>query len=121
MISIELDREAAIAVLQLQGELREKDFDLITKVIDPYIIEHGKLNGLIINTKDFPGWNFLGAMVEHFKFVKSHEKKLTHVALVTDSPIGDLMGILAKFFVSADVKHFDYDEFTKAQEWILEK
>ncbi|WP_299878019.1 STAS/SEC14 domain-containing protein [uncultured Cocleimonas sp.] len=120
MFSIELDRESAIAVLQLQGELREKDFESIAEVIDPYILEKGKLNGLIINTKDFPGWESFGAMVEHFKFVKDHEKKLTHVALVTDSAIGDLVEIFAKYFVSAKVKHFDYDEFTKAEAWIEE-
>ncbi len=121
MLSIELDRESAIAVLQLQGELREKDFDVIASVIDPYILEHGKLNGLIINTKNFPSWDSLGAMVEHFKFVKSHEKKLTHVAFVTDSAIGDLAAIFAKYFVSAKIKHFDYHEFTQAEDWILGK
>ncbi len=121
MLSIELDRESAIAVLQLQGELREKDFDAIASVIDPYISEHGKLNGLIINTKDFPGWESFGAMIKHFKFVKNHEKKLTHVALVTDSAIGDLAEIFAKYFVSAKIKHFDFNQFTQAEEWILGK
>ena len=121
MISIELDRVSAIAVLQLQGEIRGKDFDAVASVIDPYILEHGKLNGLIINTKDFPGWDSLGAMVEHFKFVKKHEKELTHIAFVTDSAIGDLAAIFAKYFISAQIKHFDYNEFTQAEDWILGK
>ena len=121
MLSIELDRESAIAVLQLHSELREKDFDAIAKVIDPYILEHGKLNGLIINTKDFPGWESFGAMVEHFKFVKNHEKKLTHVALVTDSALGDLVEIFGKYFISAKIKHFDFNQFTHAEDWILGK
>lgn len=116
-----MDRESSIAVLQLQGELREKDFDVIASVIDPYIEEHGRLNGLIINTKDFPGWESFGAMAKHFKFVKNHEKKLTHVALVTDSAIGDLAAIFAKYFVSAKIKHFDFNDFTKAEDWIMSK
>lgn len=119
MLSIEMDRESAIAVLQLHGELREKDFDTISNIIDPYIEEHGKLNGLIINTKDFPGWESFGALIKHFKFVKDHQKKITHVALVTDSAIVDFAEKFAKYFISAEVKHFDFSDFTQAEDWIL--
>ncbi len=121
MFGIELDRESAIAVVEINGELREKDFDSIASVIDPYIKEHGKLNGLIINTKEFPGWESFGAMIKHFKFVKSHEKELSKVALVTDSAIGGLAEIFAKHFVSASIKHFDFNEFTAAEDWIMDK
>ena len=77
MFGIELDRESAVAVVEIQGELRVKDFDSIASVIDPYIKEHGKLNGLIINTEEFPGWESFAAMIKHFKFVKSHEKEIS--------------------------------------------
>ena len=119
MLHIELDRESGIAVLEPNGVLTEQDFELATKLLDPYIKEHGKLNGMIINSREFPGWNSFGAMLEHFKFVKEHEQKLSHVAIVTDSYIANLAELLAEHFIAAKVKRFPFDEFTTAVEWIM--
>ena len=121
MLNIEMDRKSAIAILEPGGELTESDFDLVASVIDPYIKEHGKLNGIIINTRDFPGWDSFAAMIRHFKFVKNHEKKISHIAIVTDSPIAGLAEVIAAQFISASIKLFPYDEFTTAKSWILGK
>ena len=56
---------------------------------------------------------------QHFKFVKEHHKKVRHVALVTDSVLGDFGEKVADHFVSAEIKHFAFDELTNAQSWIL--
>lgn len=120
MLNIELDREAGLAIVQPEGALSEGDFDVVASVIDPYLEEHGKLSGLIIYTKDFPGWESFGAMLKHFKFVKGHQQKLSHVALVTDSKIGNVAETIAGHFVSADVKHFPYSQFDDAKSWILD-
>ena len=119
MLNIELDRNSAIAILEPGGELTESDFDLVASVIDPYIKEHGKLNGIIINTREFPGWDSFGAMIKHFKFVKDHEKKISHIAIVTDSPIAGLAEIIASHFISASIKLFPFDEFNTATNWIV--
>lgn len=120
MLSIELDQDSSIAVLEPSGKLTMHDFEVATSMIDPYIKEHGKLNGLIINSREFPGWDSFGAMLEHFKFVKDHEQKLSHIAIVTDSYIANLAEIIASHFITAKVKHFPFDEFTTAKSWILE-
>lgn len=119
MLNIELDRESAIAVLEPSGVLTEHDFDVVGSVIDPYIKEHGKLNGIIINTKEFPGWNSFGAMLKHIKFVKEHEQKLSHIAIVTDSAVAGLVETIAAHFITADIRRFHYNEFTEAKSWIL--
>jgi hypothetical protein len=59
-------------------------------------------------------------MLKHFKFVKDHQQKLSHVALVTDSAIGNLAEKIAGHFISAEVKHFPYSQVVDAKSWILE-
>ena len=120
MLDIELDREAGMAILRPEAALSERDFDTVANVIDPYLEERGELRGLIIHTKEFPGWKSFGAMLKHFKFVKDHQRKISHVALVTDSKIGNLAEMIAGHFVSASVKHFPYDSFIDARSWVLD-
>jgi len=119
MLSIELDNETGIAIVKPEGALAEKDFDAIAAVIDPYLDKHEELAGLIISTQVFPGWKTFGSFVQHFKFVKQHHRKLSHVALVTDSEIGNVAEKIAGHFVSAKVKHFPYDELVQAKNWVL--
>ena len=90
MVKVELDKEAGLAIVKPEGALAQENFDTIAAIIDPYLEEHGKLNGLIIYTQTFPGWESFGAVLRHFKFVKNHHQKLSYVALVTDSKIGDV-------------------------------
>jgi hypothetical protein len=120
MLNIDLNKEDGLAIVRPEGTLSESDFDTITSVIDPYLEEHGELSGLIIYTKDFPGWDSFGAMLKHFKFVKDHQRKLSHVALVTDSTIGNLAEKIAGHFISAEVKHFPYSQVVDAKSWILD-
>ena len=119
MLNVELDKVTGIATLRPDGALSENDFESASIVIDPYIEKSGKLKGLIISTKTFPGWGSFGSLIKHFKFVKEHHKKVSHVALVTDSVLGDFAEKIAEHFVSAEIKHFAFDELSNAQSWIL--
>ena len=119
MLNVELDKVAGIATLRPDGALSENDFESAYRIIDPYIEKSGKLRGLIISSKTFPGWESFGSIIKHFKFVKEHHKKVSHVALVTDSVLGDFAEKIAEHFVSAEIKHFAFDELSSAQSWIL--
>jgi hypothetical protein len=120
MLNVELDTAKGIAVLKPDGALSESDFELAAGVIDPYLESHGELKGLIISTRNFPGWESFGALAQHFKFVKDHHKNLSYVALVTDSKLGNMAEKIAGHFVSAEIRHFPYDQFGEAEKWILD-
>jgi hypothetical protein len=120
MLDVELDRVSGLAVVRPEGALSQSDFETIGNVIDPYLEEHGELNGLIIDTKEFPGWKSFGAMLKHFKFVKDHHRKISRVALVTDSKVGDAAEMIANHFSSASIRHFPLDSFIDARNWILD-
>ena len=119
MSQIDLDHETGIATFTPEGTLSKDDFDAASRVVDQYLESHEKLNGLIIHTETFPGWESFGAMAEHLQFVRSHHKQLSHVALVTDSGFGDMAEKMAGHFISAEVKHFPYDQLSEAKDWML--
>jgi hypothetical protein len=119
MLQLTLDSTTGIAVLEPNGTLSKDDFDNASNIVDQYLADHEKLNGLIIHTEAFPGWESFGAMVKHLQFVKGHHKQLLHVALVTDSKFGDMAEKMAGHFISAEVKHFPYGQLSDAEEWIL--
>ena len=118
MLHIVLDKKNGIAIFEPEGELTEEDFKKASAVIDPYILQHFKLNGLIIHSKAFPGWDSFSALAKHLRFVKDHHAKISHVAIATDSSIGSFSADIAKHFISAEIKAFKFDQLELAKQWI---
>jgi hypothetical protein len=87
--------------------------------VDPFILERGGLEGVVIEAPAFPGWDTFGAMAAHFRFVKDHQKFIKKVALVTDSPVGSAAEHLASHFVSAEIRHFGSSSLPAAKAWVL--
>lgn len=120
MLDIQLNNLTATATLIPCGALSEDDFKTATQTIDAFIAEYGKLRGIIIHSKDFPGWDSFGALIDHLKFIKDHHEMVTHIALVTDSMFGDLGEMIASHFISAQIKHFVFNDLSHAQDWIAD-
>ena len=120
MLDIKIDVKNGIAILTPDDKLSKADFKSATNVIDPYIEQHENLNGLIISTESFPGWESFSGLVSHLSFVKDHHKKIRYIAFVTNSPLGSLAEHLASHFVSAKIMAFKYNEFELARSWITE-
>lgn len=119
MLKVELDEANGTVTLLPEGALSAQDFEHASSIIDPYLEKSGYLKGVIILIKSFPGWDSVGALLKHFKFVKDHHEKVSKVALVTDSVLGDIGENIAGHFVSAEIKHFPFDELNVAQNWIV--
>jgi hypothetical protein len=120
MISFKIMRADGIVIIEPSGALEQTDFERITKEIDAYINKKGYVNGIIIHTKDFPGWESFEAFTHHMKFIKDHHKKIKRVAAVTDSKFMSIAPMIANHFVSAEVKHFDYTDMDAAKKWVRE-
>ena len=65
MLNFELNRAESILILKPIGPLESADFEKLAREVDPYIIEKGILNGLMIYAKSFPGWNNFAAFLSH--------------------------------------------------------
>jgi hypothetical protein len=120
MLNTIIDKNNGIVILQPHGTLKKEDFDKAVKVIDPFIEEYGKLNGIIIYTELFPGWEDYAALSRHMVFIKNHHKKIKKLAFVTDSMIGNFGELISSHFVSAEIKSFDFNQIEDAKTWILE-
>lgn len=119
MIEYTLDTAHSILVVRPTSTLQQEDFEKLAKDIDPFIEDRGDLAGLIIEAAAFPGWDSLGAMVKHFRFVRDHHRHVKKLAIVTDSALGDIAEHLASHFISAEIKHFSAGELELARQWII--
>lgn len=120
MINVEVISDEGIVVVAPAGPLEEADFQRLAGEVDAFSEDKGRLKGIIIHTRTFPGWEDFSAFLSHMKFVKEHHKQIPHVAIVTDSRAGDIGPAIAKHFVSAELKHFPYDNLAEAKKWVLE-
>ncbi len=119
MIEHILDTEHSILYVRPRSRLEQDDFEELAKTVDPYIEEKGSLAGLIIQVTSFPGWESLGAMASHFRFVRDHHKHIKKIAVVTDSPMGNVAEHLASHFVAAEIRHFPAQELAAAKQWVM--
>lgn len=118
MVNIKLDEIKGIAILESLGKLSEDDFQQVAAIIDPYIKKMGKLNGLILYSKEFPGWESFSGFLKHIKFIKEHHKNLARVAIVTDSKLVNAGEHIVKHFVSVEVEKFPFNDMQGAERWI---
>ncbi len=118
MLQYELDHAEGILILKPIGPLESADFEKLVREVDPYIKEKGTLNGLMIYTKSFPGWENFASFLTHIKFVKNHHRKVKKIAAVTESGFLSIMPQVAKHFVLAEVRHFDYKDKDAALNWL---
>jgi hypothetical protein len=120
MLKHELLSDKGILIVTPEGPLEQADFEAIARVADPYIESNGALNGLMIYTESFPGWNDFSGLVSHIRFVKDHQKAIKKVAAVTDSGFLSILPGIADHFVKAEIRHFEYDDRDDAMEWLME-
>ena len=118
MLDYSIMKPEGIVVLKPHGPLSEEDFDGLTAAVDAYLSDHAKVHGVLIQSKDFPGWQDFGGLTAHLRFVRGHHQKVERVAVVTDSKLGDMAASLGKHFTSAEVRHFPFADDAKALKWL---
>jgi hypothetical protein len=118
MLNYELNRTDGILIVKPSGPLQSTDFEKLIQEVDPYIEEEGKLKGMMVCAKSFPGWDDFAAFLSHIKFVKNHHQKIRKIAAVTGSGFLSIMPQVANHFVQAEIKHFDYDDKEAALNWL---
>jgi hypothetical protein len=118
VIDCHLDPERSILHAHLRGPLAAEDFVWLAHAVDPHIDATGGLAGIVLETEGFPGWEGLGALVSHVRFVRSHHERIGKVAIVTDSALGGVAERLASHFVAAEIKRFSAGQADAAKRWI---
>lgn len=101
----------------LDGEIEHGDFDSVGEVVDGLIEEQGKIN-LLLDGRDFSGWDNFQAAREHLSFVKHHHSKIQRLAVVTKHQWQHWLAGIAAHVVDAQIKAFDTDHIEAAQHWV---
>jgi stage II sporulation SpoAA-like protein len=118
MLQFELLRDRGVLVLSPNGPLEKADFERLCRSIDSYIAENGKLTGLVVCVKSFPGWETLGRWSLISKFVRDHHRNIGRIAAVTDSELLRIMTIISKHLVSAEARQIPADQKAAAMAWL---
>lgn len=121
MLGHSLDTAHGIVYLRPKGALAKEDFARLAQTVDPYLEKQGELAGIIVDAPKFPGWDSLGAMAAHIRFVRAHHKRVKKIAIVTDAKLGDFAEKFASHFIAATIKHFPAGQAQAAEQWILGK
>jgi hypothetical protein len=119
-IDIKLETDAGILMLEPAADtaLSEDDFEAVGKTIASYLADHDRLRGILLLSRKFPGWQNVGALFAHLKFVSSVHDKIDRIALVTNSPMGTFADHVLDPLMLAKIRKFDYDQRDEAMRWL---
>lgn len=118
MMHYQLLDDHGIVILRSWGPLRADDFASLTHDLDPYLARHDGLNGLMIDMRSIPGWNNVGLLRSHLRFVRHHRKRICRVAIISDSKILALAPKIANHFLEPQIRVFDARRRVAAFSWI---
>jgi hypothetical protein len=119
MIEHSLDEKNGILHIRPRSALAKADFEAIARLVDPYIEKNGKLAGIVVEFDEFPGWQNLGALAAHLRFVRDHHKLVRRIGVVTNFALAEIAPKLASHFVAAEIRHFPAGQTGAAKAWIL--
>jgi hypothetical protein len=110
--------ERGVLVVEPHGRLRAEDFDALDAAADGWIESaDGSLRGLVVHARQFPGWDNLGSLLRHVRFVRDHHRKIRRVALAVDGAAAQIVPALIDHFVQAELKQFGADDLEPAIVW----
>ena len=75
MLAVDLESITGVVQLRPSGPLTEEDFKKAESSIEKYIDARGPLQGLLIHSKSFPGWDSLSAFIKHMQFLSKNQTK----------------------------------------------
>jgi hypothetical protein len=109
--------EQGVLVVEVTEPLRAQDFDALAATADAWLATHEAMPGVVLHARAFPGWENIGGLLRHVRFVRDHHHAVRRVALAVDSPMADLAPRLAEHFVKAELRRFGYDDLDDAVAW----
>lgn len=111
--------EFGILEIQPTGSLSKSDFESLASELETILGDQRALNGILINTRDFPGYESFSDLLAHGEFISKFSHRIPKVALCTDSTVAGFLQLMGKVFTDAEVRKFDHDDKDAAEKWLL--
>lgn len=115
-ITYKTDQE--ILEVRPNGKLQEHDLQQLGEALQRAAREPS-FNGLLIESKEFPGYEDLSDMLAHAELIKQQKDRVARVAIVTDSAVLRLLEALGNTLGEAEVKHFEFGQHAEAERWLV--
>jgi hypothetical protein len=117
-LSFRMLPDRGVLVVEPHGRLQAADFDALEAAADAWI-ESGDatFRGVVVHARQFPGWENLGSLLRHVRFVRDHHRKIRRVALAVDGAMAQITPALVDHFVQAELKQFGADDLDAAVVW----
>lgn len=103
--------------VQLLGKLDSEAYERGEEALDAYIRDHSGFK-LLLDLREFDGWQGLAALGDHLKLVRDHRHIPSRVAVVGDEDWQKLAVKLMRRFISAESRYFDEDRFEDAKRFL---
>lgn len=107
-----------ILILEPSDALEAADFAAVVDDIDPFLVKHDSLAGVLIFAKAFPGWLNLEAAINHLQLIENYHQKIKRLAIVSDNGLLTALPKFAAHLVHPEVKHFSESEYEDALSWL---
>ena len=121
MISHAFLRDEGVLLISPKAPLEARDFQQLAGDVDPYIAEHGSLQGLLIIAKRFPGWRNFAGLKSQFRFVRRHFAKIKKIAAVTDNRWLSIMPRMMSHLFTGKFRYFHRADRESALAWVRAK
>ena len=104
-------------MVQLLGRPDAGDFEQASGNMDALLRDHDGFH-LLLDLREFDGWQGLAALGDHLKLVRDHRHIPTRVAIVGDKDWQKLAQKVLRLFIDADTRYFAEDDFDDARAFL---
>ncbi|MDJ0859944.1 MAG: STAS/SEC14 domain-containing protein [Dinoroseobacter sp.] len=105
--------------VELLGKLAPAAYAQADGDLDAFINRAGGLR-LLLDLREFDGWQSLSGLREHFSLVRDHHQIPDRVAVVMDDDWVKVAKNVLSRFMQAEVKVFAEEDFEAAKAWLTE-
>lgn len=103
--------------VSFHGKLAPEFYDDLAAALDAQIKDHGAMR-LLLDLRDFDGWQGLSALGAHLKLARGHVSDMQRIAVVADSAWVHMAERVIGGVVTAETKFFSADAFEAAKAWV---
>jgi hypothetical protein len=119
MIGFDIQDNGHIIRAVPHGKITETDIaDRIGPQVDELLRRKGRLNGVLVDARDFEGWADFAAFAAHVKFIRDHHEMVDRIAIVNSGENRDFLTRLFDMVPDISFRFFSEKEENKARRWL---